>query len=88
MDNVLKVLQTEKNNFVKVGGILLGAATVAGIGYLAYKKFISHKPKMVCSNCISDDDLSDFLEHFNDDEGYHSDDWLDYDESWGEYENE
>jgi len=74
MNNYMEVLQ---NRNIKVGGIVLGVVALVGAGCLIYKVIKKlTKPRYVCFNCVSDDDLDMFFEQSND-----------FDDDFDEYEN-
>ena len=83
MSKFLKVLQQEK---CAIAGITVGAAVVAGIGIVAYRKvksLVNRSPRLMCCDCLTDGEIDDLVEQIE----YFSGVYDDFDD-WGEYENE
>ena len=59
MFNVLNALKQEKCTIAGIGGIVVSAAAIAGIGCYLYKKFRPrrHILQMMCCDCFEDEGL-------------------------------
>ena len=74
MFNLSKVLHQKNRKSVGIGGVVIGVAAVAGIGFLAYRKIKKLiQPKILCCRCITDEDIDALLMQASDYED--CDDW-------------